>query len=315
MNNQLKPVLCETENEDNFESENDIMNLKVFRQNDKLHIPDFSDQRSYTSSDEQNYHAVMTKNDKVKHVSGKSETIDNIIKKLDANEVDNISHDEHNEYVTKSKLSTILGDMRVDILSLVNLLSTLNKNINESNEEMQNLKKDIIKLVSENNNMRDRMNRMKEDNERRYNSMCQTYDKKLDDLVDKIYRLEKVAGVNHTNIHEDSNIKIMKKIETKQQQKDNIQPEINIVDEIKINSFTDSQMEKNASKFKVVPARSRKLNGDTFGVVVQEEEKPVYSNVTRQVMRKENVETTNNSKKLPDTKQMRANRLGIQTNK
>ena len=287
MSNLLKPILCETESESNImnsESENNEncrQDKKIFRKND-IHIPDISEEsvsivEIISPSDDIEYHCIATRDATQCVQVCKPETIDNIIRKLDVPNTNVVNFpDDNKEYITKSKFSALIGDMRVDILSMINLLSMLNKNASASNEEIQNIKKDICNIIDENTKLKEKIANMKEDN-----YMC-----KQDIRVTRLSKNINLVHDSEQNNSEDDNKKIC------------------------INSITDSHMDKNISKYKVVPSRSKRSGSDNFGMTVKQvPEDPIFSSNFRQVMRREILE--NKVKTIPDSKTSRANRLNL----
>lgn len=134
----------------------------IFKPTDSYIIPDFSEQRTVSSIDvrtpaeESQYHCMTTRgSNNVRQVAKNPNALETIIKKLDntTKTGDADSHDD-TEYITKSKFSTIIGEMRVDFLSVVNLIDVMNKSISTENEEITNIKKEIYKVESENRQLR-----------------------------------------------------------------------------------------------------------------------------------------------------------------
>lgn len=110
--------------------------------------------------------------------------IKNIIQKLDNfNDVQVTKiADDNNEYITKENFAILLGEMRVDILTLVNLLSVLNKNITINNDELQNIKRDVYKLTDENVILKDKIIKMKDDMGKEYDTIRELCFSKINDL-------------------------------------------------------------------------------------------------------------------------------------
>lgn len=333
MNDLPKPILGMSDSDIMIDSSNshfddDVYKTKIIKQTDSIFIPDFSERVQESASPkntEQQFYCISTRqnNSLSKQTNGKSETIDNIIKRLDVKPTDTTN--DENEYVTKAKFSTLIGDMRVDILALINLLSTLNKNLSNESEEIQNLKKDMIKLVTENSSLRERLNKLKEDGDTRYNNTCQQYDKKIEELNSRLNKCEKYTTLNVTDSNT-KNIRVVKKTqqyvsedsysenESKNESKnESINHELNRNEQPRSvsNSITDSNMEQKLSKFKTTPARSRSGAIDKFGANEEDIQQPIITNATRQVNRSDAVE--NQVKITTNTKQSRANRLGLNT--
>jgi len=344
MSGQLQPIIGHSESEMNNDSDSSYQ--RNARQTDSIGIPDFSSETKSTSStssvtDESQFHCITTKDKPKSNPTQRTETIDNIIKRLDGRAIE--SGDDMTEYVTKAKFSTLIGDMRVNILSLINLLSTLNKNVTAESDEMHHHKKDMIKLVHENTQLRERLNKLKEEGDRRYNSVCQTYDKKIDTLMQRLDRHDRLSETEHNdanNAQVGQNIRVVKRMQQSgvQQNTDPITIRKEVTREVareiirdntktiapistddassseiksESNSIMDSNMEAKASKFKVVPTRTRISTGDTFGKVVKEEEPHVATTgASRQSARTEIIDSKIN--KTIDTKQSRVNRLGLQ---
>lgn len=427
MSNQLKPILCESETdannvdigdtdqehmtlqkpvrEQNLIQQNNLHGSKIFKASDQQFIPDFSDRQSVSSvdiktpEDDVTYHCISTR-ENLNHdhkesnaLVCKPETIENIIRKLDSQD-DRTSvlsvADEHKEYITKSKFSTLFGEMRVDILSMINLLSVLNKNATSANEEIQKLKRDLCNLVNENNNLKEKVAKTKDEVDKRLLHVCTVYNEKIEDLTMRINKLD--TEHNSTDdVKMTQDIKVTRKsrvapvlLETKQEDNQQIQVQTSQIshssqmsrqaareaarqaqvqvtkqtenlesgektekkkDRVRImkpeivpvkkedasdseseretgketftnpkysraNSITDSNMDKNAAKFKVVPIRSKKSCPDSFGVVEKQSDDPIFQGNFRQIARRDNIE--NKTKIMSDSKTTRANRLGLQ---
>lgn len=282
-----RPILCDTDSEIQKTTECE----QFFKQNDSFaSIPDFSDSNN------------NMKQNTVKQKVTDKQLVDDMIYKFDTMD-DNNDPDNVVEYITKNKFSTLIGEMRVDILSLVNLIGVLNKNVTLNNEEIQNLKKEVQKLVTENVSLKEKFVRLRDDQV----NMRDVYDSKIDaiSLVSK-------KQINMTN----QDIRVVKKNDESQQ---NYEVNVNNKNETNTketnaketddkNEFNDSLMEKRINKFKVVPGRTR-TGTDMFGAQVETKEELPLSNTTRQIMRKENVD--NALKKTKDTSQIRGARLGL----
>ena len=207
-----------------------------------------------------------------------NDTINKLISKLDITEEDttntssessincsdsNIKYtanDDDGEYITKSKFSALIGEMRVDILSMINLLSVLNKNSTILNEEIKQIKRDLYDVIDENRELKEKINE------------------------------------NNINITSIEPVKVIKKIQTKDEKPFN-----------QINSIVDSHMDKNISKVKVVQnSRKKNNNVDSFGTIQKSDEQPITN---RRTAFKEIPETK--VPEITDTKTSRANRLGL----
>jgi len=81
----------------------------------------------------------VTENDEVS--SNKDEIINSIVKKMDV--VDSNSDSNNVEYVKKDNFKKIIGDIRVDILGILNVLGMLNKNVIKENTDNKELYKEI----------------------------------------------------------------------------------------------------------------------------------------------------------------------------
>jgi hypothetical protein len=285
-------------------SETETVPQQIFRQHENM-IPDFTENPSVsdvnieTPSEENSYHCITTKNKQV--VKGKNvvkpETIAEMVRKLDdvshvnADDQDNLDV-ENKEFVTKEKLSVMIGDFRVDVLSMCNLIGCLNNNVTACDNEISRLKQDIIKLVNDNKSLKQKLLRVKEDNDKRYARMVEKYDENFDNLVK---RLNKLEGINPNTI---SSSRVRN---TNRSNKDNVEQNLGLI---------DSQIDKRVNKFKVVPRRSLKSGRDNFGSVQRDQKETIHLPSTRQVSRKNNLNNT--SKKPKNTRQYRINRLGLQ---
>jgi hypothetical protein len=290
MSNQLKPVLCESESETNtIQSETEtpdtqIKHQKIFRQADASFIPDFSDQQTISSveiktpSDNIQYHCITTHGDKEQNNPiYQPETIENIIRKLDVREESIVTNtsDENKEYITKSKFSTLIGEMRVDILSMINLLSMLNKNATSSNDEIQSIKRDICSLVSENNKLKDKIKKIRDDADTRILDMSN----KIDELTTRLD-----TGHNST-----SDIKVIRKIRPSS----SITAETNPQD---TDLVTNRQMSRQAIRIAATQALNQTVTQEPVKITTKTS--PIRT--TRQVKDRESDEESSESDEEPE---------------
>jgi len=263
-----KAILCNTESPVDTESESTAHKLFKTNNDTSTNIPDYSDK------DTQSYHCVKTKNNDSNQVGCKNETIDNIIKKLDMKELETSDMTNQKEYITKSKLTTLLGEVRVDILSLVNIVDMLNKNVKQENEEITKIKSDICKLVTENNLLKERLSLLKEKSGTQTSQQTQGQETE----------------------HNNRELKLTKNI-TKQN------------DIIETNIFTDSQMGSRATRFKIVPNRTKRNTSDQFGSTIQNKEEQQMP--SRQAMRREITTIDINTNKQKSTNNLIENKVAI----
>lgn len=309
--NNLQPILCDTDSSEQIDAEDvETMHHQIFsrdRQN-YMDIPDFSEHFTsvQNNDDRDDYHCVLNKQNRNVQVC-RPETIDNIIKKLDMTMNENTDNDT--EYITHDKVSSLIGDMRVDILSLVKLVVSLNKSVTSENEESQNIKRDVCKLVNENIRLREKITKQKEETDRRYDHMCQTYDRKLNLLFSKL-KLNDDQNCDNNNCDNKNNDEIPEhniRVVRKSQH-------VTSVENTKTpsNIFNDSQMDKKTSKFKVVPVRTKKTGGDNFGRNNEPEDNEiVFTSVTRHALRRDQHDNGKKEKEIADTRQSRVSRFGL----
>lgn len=264
-----RPILCDTDSEIQNATDTNTNVDNFFRQDET--IPDFTDSN------------VNAKLNSVRGDNTDDQTIDQMISKCQPeNEI--YDNDEDNTSITK-KFSSLIGEMRVDILSLVNLIGVLNNNVTSNNNDIQYMKKEMNKLITDNVSLREKIVRLKDDQI----SIRDAYDARFETLKQSI----------PTNQTQD--IKIIKKNDTNNETKDNEKNN-------EKNEFNDALMEKRANKFKVVPTRTR-VGNDMFGTAIETKEELLLNNSTRRIMRKENVD--NMQKKTKDSSQIRSARLGL----
>ncbi|VBB17868.1 hypothetical protein YASMINEVIRUS_331 [Yasminevirus sp. GU-2018] len=336
MSNQPQPILVNTDSDTSIDDQKDAkgsmkqtstrgrrdqemtpaLNSKIFRATDI--IPDFSEVNTVSAvdarspSDEVAYHCISTKGTKPSQPAYRPETIDTIIRNLDKHESDASGSvtDDSSEFVTKSRFSTLIGDMRVDLLSLISLVNVLSKNSTANDSEMQNIKRDICRLVDENTQLKERLARLREEGDRRYDTMCKLYDSKIEELQRRVGSSERSTDVPVLveGSRGSSNIRVVRKPRT--QQRDDLESTDDTNDSVdSVPKFVDSQAEKRATKFKVSQPRTRTGANDVFGTVVEKPEEPIMSGAFRQTARKDVVETK--VKQVTDSKTARANRLGL----
>ena len=90
----------------------------------------------------------VTENDDVSEHN--DEIINSIVKKMDAVDSNNSNNGDINtnntEYVKKDNFKKIIGDIRVDILGILNVLGMINKNVIKENNDNKDLFKEIDDL-------------------------------------------------------------------------------------------------------------------------------------------------------------------------
>jgi len=331
----MKPVLLNSETNMQSESDNnDSQKMSSDQSDHRVVVTDQSDQSD--RSDQSGYHCITTKGDRKKTDDCVPETLDTIIKNLD-NCNDNTSQSKSpqlsgthvpdmSDYVTKERFSSLIGDMRVDMLALVKLVDSMRKNETNITEEIRNLKKDMSKLVTENTQLKERMNRLKVDGDNKYQSLSQMVTTRFDDVAQKTGQQKTPDTTLQT--FGDLNTQSIKVVRRSSEKADDtahsksIQVDKTESGEVeKQNVFTDSNMDKRASKFKVVPPRSKKMGYDTFenkkgeifnkiGKAEKEDEEDIMIiDTTRQVIRKDTYDS--NEKKNKSSKSVRAKRLGL----
>ncbi len=299
MNIQTKAILCNTDSELHKDSENhessSTESNPIPRVENKTYVSTFSENIISSPKNEE---------------YSKSESIDTIVRNLDNNviECDNM------EYVTKSKFSTLISEMRVDILSLVNLLAVLNKTLTSTNEEIDNMKKDICKLVSENTYLKENLSKQREDIEKINNfdshdhSNADNVSFREPEFYQNIKVVKKNTPINTQIIRKSSNDNTFA-IDEANLRDEAIRREDEAIDN-KPNVLIDSFMEKRSSKFKHVPIKKR-TDIDAYGSKVEENDEQIFNNNSRQILRRENYD---NALKTKDTKQTRPIRLGLSNN-
>lgn len=318
---------------------------KIFRANDNI-IPDFSEVNTDFSTDANiandntGYHCVNTRGSKGVSQVCRPETITNIIHKLDnyGNNIDNNS-DDTKKYITMEEFSTLIGEMRVDILALVNLVGVLNKSITNNNEELKNIKSDVCKLVDENNLLKGRITKLKEEGDRRYDTMCKTYDTHIEDLQRSMGTIQKTSKfidsssmISLDDNRSTGNIRVVKRDRSnkeidnvsntnvkllKRDQSDMINDNESESSEKGHSSsastssmYIDALMEKRAVKqSKTAPPRNKGNTADVYGEPDKKEPEPQYTGNFRQLARQEIVE--NKSTGQTDSHTARANRLNL----
>jgi hypothetical protein len=347
----MKPVLLNSETNMQSESDNNdsqkmssdqsdhrvvVTNKLSADQSDQSDRSDRSDQSD--RSDRSDY-STATRKDRKKTNDCVPETLDTIIKNLDnCADIKNQSKSpqmlgesnthmlDMSDYVTKERFSSLIGDMRVDMLALVKLVDSMRKNETNISEEIRNLKKDMSKLVTENAQLKERMNRLKVDGDNKYQSLSQMVTTRFDELAQKSGHPTSDTTQQTFGDLNTQSIKVVRR--SSNDVVDNTAPSKSVqVDKTELgevekqNVFTDSNMDKRASKFKVVPPRSKKMGYDTFenkkgeifnkiGKAEKEDEEDIMIiDTTRQVIRKDTYDS--NEKKNKSSKSVRAKRLGL----
>jgi hypothetical protein len=138
------------------------------------------------------------------------------------------------------------------------------------------IKKDLYKVVQENEHLKKKINEMKSSNEKHYDTLANCYEQRFKRIFKRL------------NIKYNEYIPIRSKISTND-----------------INMYTDSQQEKKINKVKIVPKRTLKKGRDRFGD--NDTEEFIMSESSVQPTRRDIFEDT--SKNSSDGREYRMKRL------
>lgn len=292
--------------------------------------------------------------------------IENIINNLDSlDDKLNIRNDTINsekEFITKSEFSSYVETMKNDVLSLVNLLDTLNKSVTKCNDDIRNIKRDIRGLHLHN------LHNLPDDNKQ--TSHLKTTNPKFSvidqrssitdqrssitdqksSITDQRSSITDQKTANPEEQKPTSGVRLIKRVNYHDNSKENTNVSIDTsntnirvvknnngydndddtntntntntntdtdtdtdsnADNVSVNSFVDSQMDKRAKKVKTAPPRSKNSSKDVYGVPEEKNlEVLVLRGNFRQTARQEIIEST--QKVHTDTSTTRATRLNLQ---
>ena len=218
-NSDLNPVVYDTERE----ADND----QIFRPNIDNMITDTADSRILTPASDVNYHSIDTRNNRKADptaLTRETESLRSIIDRLDNQDPKNTSKQNSKQAAKQNTKQTVkqdmmrdivtldsqesdirsivaeeynkvLSTMRVDMVSIIQLLQTLHPKVNEQNGEIDNVKEDIYNLVKAVQSLRDRI----EDANTLTIKRQQKYSAKIEDQITKMCsRLEALERANFT---------------------------------------------------------------------------------------------------------------------
>lgn len=170
----IKPILVNSEYQDS-DVLTPALNNKIFSKDTAVVAhSDFATESTVTSTSvvDSDYHS--TKN--VKAVTNfHPDPINTIVNKLDV-------QSDNSDLVTKEYFTALIGELRVDILTLAKAVGALNSNVTVNNDEQQKIKQDVCKLVDKTSHLEDRFSKFKEEESRRYDTLCKSYDAKLEEF-------------------------------------------------------------------------------------------------------------------------------------
>lgn len=258
------------------------------------------------------------------------DNLDNDVSSNNTSTSDSVSTSSDDSNITdsyqeqESDNSTLIGDMKADIRSIVSMLDALNKSVTNTNDEIRNMKRDISKLIDENAHLKKRIAKIKEN---RKSSSVSTADKVISVINNnesvlppindvKIIKRDRNNDIN-TEALTKTHIKIVKHTNTADSDsvisdESNISNISNVSNVSNISSvYVDSQMNKRATLFKTAPPRTKNSTADVFGVVEQKSDTPTYNSNFRQKSRQDAIESK--EKIQVDTGTSRAKRLNLQT--
>jgi hypothetical protein len=281
-----------------------------------------------------------------------NEAIDEIVRKLNDDKrtkhVKDADDPESTKYVTNSKFTSVFSDVSVDLLAMVNLVRGLNAKVAEHAQNRQNLHIDVCGLVEDNKKLRESLARLKVESDRRYDTMCKQYDAKFEELYKHLKFTTKITnpdnGVTYGTTYNETSKGLQKGIrklktdvmgsaqapvkitttriieddepvEEDTQTNYDDQPEQSVDNNEQStdqNIYIDRQLEKRLPKQRSAPMIRKTGTPDTFGDVQINQNGPVIGIASRQQVRRENAENTENAvKQLADSKTLRANRLKL----
>jgi hypothetical protein len=334
------------------------VNSKIFNSYN-TNIPDFSEVVTGSDSDRR-YHCISTKTNSPPMMSSRVENdaIDTIIRKLNDDKsskqikvIDDTDNDNDRDtvsYVTNSKFSSVLSDMSLDLLSMVNLVRGLNSKIVEQGSERQNVHSDVCGLIEENKRLRESLSKMKVENDRRYDALCKQYDTKFESFAklieNKDYgrfnantsngRLDYHEGMNKPKVRKSKtdvvvsapllNMNVVKLEEVDEPIDDSTQIHVDdnvddnvedLVDDTENNQekslsmIVDRQLEKRLPKSRPSVVTKRPGGQDIFGDVKLQQNGPVINVATRQRVRTDIADGA--IKKMTDSNTIRSNRMKL----
>jgi hypothetical protein len=301
MENMNGPILCNTESDvcdEMIEINNGGNSLNYIKNLSLSDYPDNIDD-DYTNN-------TIIKNNKCDD----NEKIEDILKGLDKHKLDIVD----DKFVSKSKFSALIGEMRIDILSMVNLVNVLNSNVSEVSKDNKKCANDIDTLFTKLSNATQMIAKHREDLENKYDNMTLSYDEKIYDLNEKVEQLQKIINENvltndnsynetkskkHSKVMLDNGTYTNQKKQEKHEKNDKHKKK-DVVYKSKNDEIFD--MKNNDKKIHKTKSKS-KDESDTKSII--------YNSATRQMHRKELYDI--NLKKGKETKSIRANRLGLQS--
>jgi len=196
-NTAINAMLCDATEDENMSNQTEKMEnvnreqeKKIFRSNNIIPnvSDDSSDEMANGSNVKPTYHCVTTKDSKPREgMSSKVETINTIIKRLDQ-QVEP-KQDNMEGYVTKESMTDMLTEMRMDFLNIINLVSALNANVTSDNKEIHKVKEDIYKLVQENELLKAKISKNKEESQKRCDRIANMYEEEINNLNQDIKTL------------------------------------------------------------------------------------------------------------------------------
>lgn len=160
-----------------------------------------SDTSRSKTFDVNKYHCVKTNGKigkKPYNIQSQSEKIGNIIKRLDIQtEYDNNTNND-NEVLTRKQFATTITDMRNDILSMINLVGCLNSNYTTTETELKHIKKDLYRVIQENEHLKTKINELTSNN-----GTCNMSSNTRNEQVPKkiFKKLNTVNTESHNNKH------------------------------------------------------------------------------------------------------------------
>lgn len=261
MSNKPVQILSDSEIPSDFEITRQSNFDSEFNGTGILSHSDYS--KSY---DINRYHCIKTNGsiDRTPY-NVQSEKIGDIIKKLDVKtEYDN---NNDSEILTRKQFAVSMTDMRNDILSMINLLGCLNSSYTSSETELRHIKKDLYKVIQENEYLKKKITDMKTLHEKHNESLINCYEQRFK----RIFKRLNIKDTDSKQIFISSN---------KGKQNNN--------------RYIDSQQEKKIDKFNFIPKKTMKTSRERYGDN-DTNESIMYEQSAQPIRRDVYVDTSRNS--------------------
>ena len=202
-NNTLKPLLCETENENT----GDIHEINEIPHQFSNYENDITEETEIETENEieTTHKSVKKIIDNLDHYNNNNNLKPYTQEFITVQQCRPRSHQIEEQYVTKNEFNNVVGDMRVDIGEMVGITQTVHRTSENNSRELTSLREENMELRKGYTEVLDILDDIRDKYKTKLEDLTITYDDKIDELLEKINELQNL-DIIRSNITKNKNI-------------------------------------------------------------------------------------------------------------